>query len=506
MREEQTTPDEQTLLAAIDIGSNSFRLEIGRLDHGLLQRIEYIKEPVRQGADLDEDGNLSEASIERGVRCLSRFGERIKGFKSKQVRAVATQTLREAKNSGHFLSLAKKALGFEVEIISGVEEARLIYQGVSRFLPQSDEKRIVVDIGGRSTEWIIGQGFEASQTASLHVGSVAWSLQHFADQTFSEKAFRRAQVAAQSVFETLGEQFDNHHWEVAYGASGTVGALADILSHYGAPADTITRDGLLWLKSELIKAKTTDKLRIDGLKDDRKPVIGGGLSIMIAVFDFLQIDTLKAAKGALRHGLQYDMLDSDIHRLDLRNTSVVHLMKKFHVNQHHANHVATIADTLFKQLSKKSKRSTESLDQQQSQLKWACLLHEIGAAVSPVNAHKHGYYIIDHTEPPGFSQNELHTLSLLILCHRFKLKKRPIDFDDLAFMTQLICLRLSVIFCHTRTLPSINDIALTDSGDHQFTLKLPDNWPEQYPQSYYLLEEEKTAWQKVGWKLSLKNK
>lgn len=506
LEESSANTQTQTLLAAIDIGSNSFRLEIGRLDHGLIQRIEYIKEPVRQGADLDDEGNLSDASMQRGVRCLARFGERIKGFKPSQVRAVATQTLREARNSDRFLAMAKEALGFEVEIIPGVEEARLIYQGVSRFLPQSNEKRVVVDIGGRSTEWIIGKGFEAKQTASLHVGSVAWSVKHFADQAFTEKAFRRAEIAAQSVFDTLGEQYNKSNWEMAYGASGTVGALADILTHYGAPDDTITREGLLWLKSELIKAKTPDKLRINGLKEDRKPVIGGGLSIMIAVFDFLGIDTLKAAKGALRHGLQYDMLDRDIHRLDLRNTSVVHLMKKFHVDHQHANNVANVAEKLFIQLHSDKEQSDSSVfEQQQSQLKWACLLHEIGAAVSPVNAHKHGQYIIDHTEPPGFAQGELHALSLLILCHRFKLKKRPIDVDNKAFMSQLMCLRLSVIFCHARRLPVIDNAVLSRNGKQGFTLHLPEGWAETYPQSYYLLEEEKLVWQKVGWKLSLKS-
>lgn len=505
MLEESANTQPQNVLAAIDIGSNSFRLEIGRLDHGLIQRIEYIKEPVRQGADLDDEGNLSDASMERGVRCLERFGERIKGFHASQVRAVATQTLREACNSDQFLAMAKEALGFEVEIIPGVEEARLIYQGVSRFLPQSDEKRIVVDIGGRSTEWIIGQGFEAKQTASLHVGSVAWSVKHFADQTFTEKAFRRAEIAAESEFDTLGEHYGKPHWEVAYGASGTVGALADILSNYGAPEGTITREGLLWLKKELIKAKTVDNLKINGLKDDRKPVIGGGLSIMLAVFDFLGIDTLIAAKGALRHGLQYDMLDRDIHRMDLRNTSVVHLMKKFHVDHQHANNVATIADQLFQQLHANQVNDSDNLiAQQQSQLKWACLLHEIGAAVSPVGAHKHGYYIIDHTEPPGFSQRELHTLSLLILCHRFKLKKRPIDVNNKDFMTQLMCLRLSVIFCHARRFPVISDVQLSVNDKQAFILTLPKAWKTEYPQSYYLLEEEKLNWQKIGWKLSLK--
>jgi len=254
----------------------------------------------------------------------------------------------------------------------------------------------------------------------------------------------------------------------------------------------------------LIKAKTVDQVKISGLKEDRKPVIGGGLSIMLAIFDFLKIDTLKAAKGALRHGLQYDMLDRDIHRLDLRNTSVDHLMHKFHVNQQHANNVAQVANKLFTLLRSKNDSNEESQEQQMSQLKWACLLHEIGAAVSPVNAHKHGYYILDHIEPPGFSQTELHILSLLILCHRSKLKKRPIDFDNTALMTQLICLRLSVTFCHARRLPDLPEMRFSHTDKHSFTLKLPEAWAEQHPQSYYLLEEEKSIWHKVGWKLQLK--
>lgn len=496
------SPEDQALFAAIDIGSNSFRLEIGQLDHGHIQRTEYIKEAVRQGAGLDEDGNLDDAAIERGVKCLARFGERLQGFKKSQVRAVATQTLREANNSAHFLKLAKKALGFEVQVISGPEEARLIYQGVSRFLPQSDDRRVVVDIGGRSTEFVIGQGFQAKQTASLHVGSVAWSIKHFSDNTFTERTFMRAQIAAESVLETLGSKFSHEHWDVAYGASGTVGAIADILVNYGREPDTITLEGLEWLKKELIKAKSPDKIRLDGLKEERKAVIGGGLSIMLAVFEFLGITTLSAAKGALRHGLQYDMLARNNDMIDLRKASVLGLVTKFNADEQQADKVAQVSCAIFQQLTAKSAFSDDEIEMHEQHLRWASLLHEIGAAVSPINAHKHGSYMIDHIEPPGFSQNELHRLSLLVLGHRSKLKKLPIDFDDTLFVTQIAALRLAVILCHARIMPNLLGIKAKQHKD-KIQLTLSKNWTEQFPQSYYLLEEESAVWHKTDWSLSI---
>lgn len=493
---------DQTLLAAVDIGSNSFRLEIGRLDHGQIVRVEYLKEAVRQGADLDEDRNLSPASIERGLKCLARFGERLQGFQPHQVRAVATQTLREANNSEVFIKQAKKALGFDVEIISGVEEARLIYQGVSRFLPQSDERRVVIDIGGRSTEFIIGQGFQVLQTASLHVGSVAWSLKHFGDQTFNETAFIRAQIAAESFFETLGHRFDHRHWDVAYGASGTAGAIADILLEYGRPQDTITREGLLWLREELLKAKSTEKLRLNGLKEDRKSVIAGGLAVMLGVFDFLQIDTLQVAKGALRHGLLYDMVAGSHDIDDLRHASVLRLAKKFHIDQAHAERVAEISGKLFHKLIENTDQPLETLQSHVMKLKWASMLHEIGAIISPIDAHLHGAYILEHTAPPGFSQTELHRLGLLISGHRSKPKKLQLQFPDDLFVLQLIALRLAVILCHARQTPNLRGFKLQQLSN-SITLTLPKNWPARFPQSYYLLEEEKFAWQKTSWQFNI---
>lgn len=496
------TPADNDLLAAIDLGSNSFRLEIGRLDSGHIQRIEYLKEPVRQGGDLDEDHNLTPESIERGLKCLARFGERLQGFDASHVRAVATQTLREANNRETFLKLAKRTLGFEVEVISGVEEARLIYQGVSRFLPQSNEKRLVIDIGGRSTEFILGQGFEAHHTASLHVGSVAWSLKHFANGDFTERAFERAEIAAESIFDTLGTKFNHSHWDIAYGASGTVGAIADVLVQYGRPVDTITKEGLQWLREELLRARHVDKLQLLGLKEDRKPVIAGGLTVMIAVFDFLQIETLQVAKGALRHGLLYDMLTQDDEMLDLRNASVNRLARKFGVDEVHAHNVADVAVKLFEKVTENIQFAPGERQSQTRKLRWASLLHEIGSIVSPIDAHLHGAYILDHADPAGFSQSELHCLSLLILGHKAKLKKLEADFSDQVFVFQLVCLRLAVIFCHARLLPNLRGIKL-EQKNGKLILFLPKSWPDKYPQSYYLLDEETLAWQKTNWQFEI---
>jgi exopolyphosphatase/guanosine-5'-triphosphate,3'-diphosphate pyrophosphatase len=499
-----TMPADKDLLAAIDLGSNSFRLEIGRLDGGHIQRIEYLKEAVRQGGDLDDDRNLTPESIDRGLRCLSRFGERLQGFKTTHVRAVATQTLREANNRDVFIKLAKKALGFDVEVISGVEEARLIYKGVSRFLPQSNDRRLVIDIGGRSTEFILGQGFTSHHTASLHVGSVAWSLKHFGSGDYTENSFTRAEIAAESIFDTLGTHFNHVQWDIAYGASGTVGAVADVLAQYGRPLNTITKEGLYWLREELLRTKHVDKLRLLGLKEDRKPVIAGGLSILLGIFDFLKIETLNVAQGALRHGLLYDMMARDNEMVDLRNASVNRLARKFDVDEGHAKTVADTAEKLFDKISEDIQFAPGEQQIHARKIRWAGLLHEIGCAVSPIDANLHGAYILEHTEPAGFSQSELHCLSLLTLGYRGKLKRLEADFSDRILVMQLICLRLAVILCHARQTPNLRGFQLNHQ-QNTIRLYIPKSWPEKYPQSYYLLDEETIAWQKIGWQFEIAN-
>jgi exopolyphosphatase/guanosine-5'-triphosphate,3'-diphosphate pyrophosphatase len=485
-----------TLIAAVDLGSNSFRLEIGRLQHGQIQRSEYLKETVRQGSGLDADRNLTPEAMQRGWDCLARFAERLAGFNRNQVRAVATQTLREARNREDFLSKAHQILGFPIDVISGPEEARLIYQGVARLLPQSDERRLVVDIGGRSTELILGQHFAAQIVASFRVGSVAWSMKYFPDGQFTQQAFMTAEIAAKAVLDEALDSYRPDTWDIAYGSSGTVGAVADVLAAAGDPPGVITRQGLEWLKERLLRAQSADRVRMEGLKEDRRAVIGGGVSVLCAIFDLLRIDEMQVAQGALRQGVLYDLLDREQPHTDLRASTVRSLSERFQIDAAQAERVSEAAMRLYRQIE-------DPIDERsQRKLSWAASLHEIGIQISHSDYHRHGAYILDNTDAPGFALPELHRLSLLILGHRGKLRKLEADFNDLNFVRQLLALRLAVALCHARREPELEALTLTQSGS-EFELRATARWCQQYPQSAHLLREETLAWQKMPWTLAL---
>jgi exopolyphosphatase/guanosine-5'-triphosphate,3'-diphosphate pyrophosphatase len=483
-----------TLLAAVDLGSNSYRLEISRLDHGQLQRVEYLKETVRQGNGLDEDRNLTQEAMERGWACLARFAERLAGFGPRQVRAVATQTLREARNRDVFLLRARTVLGFPIDVVSGREEARLIYQGVAHLLPQSDERRLVVDIGGRSTELILGRQYQADEMESYRVGSVAWSMKYFPEGQFTMAAFERAEIAAQAVLDEALGLYPPGSWDVAYGSSGTIGAVADILAAAGAPSGVVTRAGLDWLQQELLQARSAERVRLVALKDDRRPVIGGGLSVLRAVFSVLGIERMQAAQGALRHGVLYDMLDREHADTDVRTATVQRLSAKFGVDAAQAARVGRVARQLLRQL--RAGEPATALQRHETKLGWAAQLHEIGSLISHSDYHKHGAYILDNADAPGFAQPELHRLGLLVLGHRGKLRKLDADWDDALFVHQLACLRLAVILCHARRDPDLQGLRLRAAGDG-LTLGVPQPWARAFPQSAHLLREEVLAWQKT---------
>jgi len=494
-----------TRLAAVDLGSNSFRLEIARLEQGQIQRMEYHKETVRQGNGLDADRRLSQDAMQRGWNCLARFGERLAGFEPGQVRAVATQTLREARNRDEFLAVARQILGFPIDVISGREEARLIYQGVTHLLPQSDERRLVMDIGGRSTELIVGQGYTAQAMESYRVGSVAWSMRHFADGVLSARNFERAEIAAKAVLDDAVATHARAHWDAAYGSSGTVGAVADALRLAGRAAHdgAITRDGLDWLRERLVKAQRFEAIRLDGIKEERKAVIAGGLAVLRALFDLLGIERLRHAHGALRHGALVDLLDREREVTDVRASSVEHLAARFGADAQQAGRVARSALRLGHELL--APLAPAERQEAERQIAWAARLHEVGSRISHADYHKHGAYILDNADVPGFAIHELHTLSQLVLGHRGKLRKLESRFGDALFMRQLMALRLAVILCHARQDPRQEDIRLAiDPGPaHGFALSVSGGWMAAWPQSAHLLREEVLAWQKTPWGLRL---
>jgi exopolyphosphatase / guanosine-5'-triphosphate,3'-diphosphate pyrophosphatase len=288
-------------------------------------------------------------------------------------------------------------------------------------------------------------------------------------------------------------------WDVAYGSSGTIGAVGDVLAAGGWPAGVVSQAGLDWLLDRLVKAQSADRLKIDGMKEDRRAVIGGGVSVLRAVFDLLGIEQMQGALGALRHGVLYDMLNREQGETDLRSTSVARLAARFDVDTAQAERVSKVARQLFLMVT--SRLNMTDAERRLRKLQWAAQLHEIGSQISHSDYHKHGAYILDNADAPGFAQPELHRLSLLVLGHRGKLRKLEVDFDDSAFMMQLLCLRIAVILCHARGEPDVKGLQLSASAatDKSIALTCRPGWPDAFPQSSHLLREEVLAWQKTPW-------
>ena len=503
-------------IAAVDIGSNSFRLEIARFEHGHLERLAYLKETVRLGSGLDAQRYLSAAAAERAVACLRRFRERLQGFGPDQVRAVATQTVREARNREAFMVLASEALGFPVEMIAGTEEARLIYRGMCHFLPHSAERRLAIDIGGRSTELIIGQHAHIYHANSYRIGSVSWSMKFFARGELSASAFKQAELTAQALFETALVDYPRAAWERAYGSSGTVGAVAELLAARGETPGQISLAALKDLRHSMLRARSVDALQLGGLKDDRRPVLAGGVSVLLALMQLLRIDTVEVARGALRHGVLLEVAEvansyaSSAHCTeqlnDIRERSVARLWRKLAVDPEQAQRVQQLALYFYDQLhaARLSPKQTQIVSVGQQQLRYAAQLHEVGAVIGLSDYHKHSAYIVEHAELPGFSITELERLGLLILGQKGKLRKLGDALDDAQLLTKLLCLRLSLIFCHARQAPPPDCGKLQAMQAAQgWCLHLPPNFEQQYPLTHHLLEAETQAWEHTAWQLQL---
>lgn len=492
-----------SLIAAVDLGSNSFRMEVGRWDHGSILRVDYLKETVRQGAGLDSDRHLTLDAMQRGWATLARFGERLAGFKPSQVRAVATQTLREARNRDIFLRKAEQLLGFPIEVISGREEARLIYQGVTQVLAGVQEKRLVIDIGGRSTELIVGTDTLPRTMESYRLGSVVWAERYFSHGQLNAVAFETAIVAAKAVLDEAVTNF-SQGWTAVYGSAGSIGAIADLLQAEGQPEGLIGIETLLNLKIQLQKVGHVDKLNIPGLKEERKPLLGAGLSILIALFELLGISRLQPVDTGLRHGVLHDLIGRDTTTADIRSQSIDRLARRFEVDALQAQRVQVAANHFFDNVLSSLEDSPEVRLRHKRKLHWASQLHEVGTLISHSDSHKHSAYIIDNADVPGFSNNELHRLSLLVLGHKGKLRKLDVNFEDVRFVQQLLSLRLAVLLCHARVTPVLKGLSLhCDVVAHSFSLQRTSQWEARFPQSVHLLAQEVLAWQKTSWLLRL---
>ena len=471
---------DEELLAAIDMGSNSFHLAIARVDHREVKKVASMSEKVQLAAGLDENKNLTEAAQQRGLACLARFVGRLGSVQPNRLRIVATNALRQAKNGHEFIQKAAEILPKPIEIIAGREEARLIYLGVSHTMENSG-RRLVVDIGGGSTELIIGEEFEPIHTESLQMGCVAFTKKFFQDGEISPKAFEKALVAARKELSGIANTYKNEGWDTVVGSSGTIKACRQIIVNMGWSDDkeSLTREGLDKLKDKLFKYKHVSDMEFDGLKEDRRAVLPAGIAILYAVFDVLEIDSLLYSDGALREGVMYDLLGRFQHE-DIRDRSVQALMGRYNSDPKQAERVVQTAQQLFDNVAQKLNLTSDDSDL----LRRAAYLHEIGLAISHAGYHRHGAYLLQHSDIAGFSQIDQNHLSHLVAHHRRKLRSDA-KFDIMKvggskLLHLCLLLRLSVLLNHSRSDEMLPAIELVVHNAQQWQLSVSGDakqWP-----------------------------
>jgi exopolyphosphatase/guanosine-5'-triphosphate,3'-diphosphate pyrophosphatase len=486
------------VLAAVDLGSNSFHLQVGRAVEGQIYPLDALREVVRLGGGLTADKRIDRATQSRALETLARFGERLRGLPARAVRAVGTNTLRVAKNAAPFLREARAALGFPIEVISGREEARLIYLGVAHSLPPAAHRRLVVDVGGGSTEFIIGSGLEPRLTESLYMGCVSWSLKHFPEGRIDKARMKAAELAARQELAGMAHEYRAQGWEEAVGSSGTARAIEAILREQGFAESGITREGLERLRSLLIKLERADPEGIAGLRENRAPVLPGGVAILGAVLEELGIESMTVSDGALRHGVLYDLLGRVQHR-DMREATVAQFMRRYHVDGAQAERVRALSLAIYDGLSTGEDRED---DADRLMLDWAARLAEIGLSIAHAQYHKHSAYVLSNADMPGFSRMEQSRLARLVLAHRGKLGKVEDVGLDARDWSLVFALRLATLILRSRTdvkFPLLR-VAADEAG---FSLSLPQAWLDENPLSADALESEAGRWKQVGMKLVL---
>ena len=483
-------------IAAVDLGSNSFHMIVARPQDGELLVVDRLREMVRMAAGLDTRRNLAPDAAERALDCLARFGQRLKHMPPGSVRIVGTNTLRSARNATGFMAAAERAAGHPIEIISGVEEARLIYLGVSHALADDGKRRLVMDIGGGSTEFIIGERFEPIHMESTYMGCVSMSQAHFPNGEITAKGMRAAELAAlvelephQSIFRQLG-------WEEAVGASGTIRAVERVVREQGWSDHGITLAALKKLCDAMLKAGHVNKLKLTGLGERRTPVFPGGVMVLLAAFEALGIDTMQASDGALREGLLYDLMGRIRHE-DVRSRTVNNLETRYQVDRAQATRVESTVVDCLDMVNGDWDMDGEMAEQL---LVWAARLHEIGLAIAHSQYQKHGAYILQNSDLQGFSRKEQCMLAALVRSHRRKFslalfRDQP-GCDDALMARMAVLLRLAALLHRSRSPAPLPEFSLkaVERGLH---LKFPEGWLEQHPLTHTDLEQE-TAFLKAA--------
>ncbi len=496
----KSTPE---LAAAIDLGSNSFHMIVARIQNGQLAVMDKIRESVRLGSGIDANNVITEATQTRALECLKKFGQRLADFPPGSVRAVGTNTLRNAKNSEAFLNLAEEALGHPIDVIAGVEEARLIYLGVAHSKTVADQQRLVMDIGGGSTELIIGNDAGPIFMESLEMGCVSITKRFFGNGKISPLKLAKARTFALTELEPHVRKFKKRGWDQAIGASGTIRSVIKVISAAGWNSDYITLTGLQKLITALAEFEHIEQIKLDGLSDERAPVFIGGVIVLLSTFEALGIKQMEVSDRALREGLLHDLLGR-LRDEDIRDASINHLAERYHADQAQAQRVKHTSHYILQQLTNSWGLN---FDEAEEWLGWASDLHEIGLDIAHNRHNQHAAYIVEHSDLAGFSQFEQRFLAALVLSHRRKLpiklyKELPKRICKPVKQLSVI-LRLAVILHRSRSDTPMPDFTLEVFDKNSFELCLEHKWLEQHPLTQADLEEEIIHLKNINLELSL---
>jgi len=495
-RRAERIPD---VIAAVDLGSNSFHMVVARYSHGQLVILDRLREMVRLAAGLDAHGRLDRAAVERALACLERFGQRLRDMRAESVRVVGTNTLRKARRKGAFIERAHEVLGHPIDIISGIEEARLIYLGVAHTMPSEPGRRLVADIGGGSTELIIGESLQARKLESLYMGCASMS-RYFPEGEVTDKRIKRARLAARVELEPVRAVFRKCGWDQAVGTSGTIRAVGEILRARGGTNSSVTPEGVEDLIAAVVRAGAVSRADLPGLAEERVPVFAGGLVILAEILRGLEIPQLRVAEGALREGLLYDLLGR-LTDEDARARSVRAMEARHHVDPIQAERVEATAQALLQQV-----REAWGLDDALAELVlgWSARLHEIGLDISHSHYHKHGAYLLEYADMPGFPREEQKLLATLVGAHRRKLHLQALEELSPPWHSKseflIVLLRLAVLLHRGRGPASLPELTLRARG-RSLELTFPEGWLEQHALTAADLEQEIDYQKAVGFRL-----